>query len=139
MDYFGVVGILRPENLERQKESCEAEFVKELDLNEWESKLCFWTIASLEFESVEETQKSETDTAVTSLTETGKIWDFELSLSTKLDFGLEFALQIARQALEQRLLAELEEKDEALFTRADATLDLCTLGKKTRILSRSSS
>ena len=47
-----------------------------------------------------------------------------------MDFGLQFALQIARQALEQRLLAELEEKDEALFTRADATLDLCTLGKK---------
>ena len=56
-----------------------------------------------------------------------------------MDFGSQFALQIARQALEQRLLAELEEKDEALFTRADATLDLCTLGKKTRILSRSSS
>ena len=53
MDDLGVVG---PENFERQKESCEAEFVKELGLNEWESKLCFWTIASLEFESGEETQ-----------------------------------------------------------------------------------
>ena len=51
MDDLGVVGILGLENFERQKESCEAEFVKELDLNEWESKLCFWTIASLEFES----------------------------------------------------------------------------------------
>ena len=95
MDDLGVVGILGLENFERQKESCEAEFVKELDLNEWESKLCFWTIASLEFESVEETQKLETDTRIAGLTKTGKIWDFELSLSTKLDFALEFALQIA--------------------------------------------
>ena len=110
MDDLGVVGILGLENFERQKESCEAEFVKELDLNEWESKLCFWTIASLEFESVEETEKLETGTGIAGLTETGKIWDFELSLSTKLDFGLEFPLQIARQALDQRLLAELEEK-----------------------------
>ena len=62
MDDLGVVGILEPDNFERQKESCEAEFVKELGLNEWECKLCFWTIASLEFESVEETQKLETDT-----------------------------------------------------------------------------
>ena len=130
MDDSGVVGILGLDNFERQKESCEAEFVKELDLNELESKLCFWTIASLEFESVEETQKSETDTGIAVLMETGKIWDFELSLSTKLDFGLEFALQIARQALEQRLLAELEEKDETFFTGADVTLDLCALGEK---------
>ena len=49
MDDLGVVGILELENFEQQKESCEAEFVKELDL-------CFWTIASLEFESVEETE-----------------------------------------------------------------------------------
>ena len=130
MDDLGVVGILGLENFERQKESCEVEFVKELGLNEWESKLCFWTIASLEFESVEETQKLETDTRIAGLTKTGKIWDFELSLSTKLDFGLEFALQIARQALEQRLLAELEEKDETFFTGADVTLDLCALGEK---------
>ena len=34
MDDLGVVGILGPENFEQQKESCEAEFVKELDLNE---------------------------------------------------------------------------------------------------------
>ena len=47
-----------------------------------------------------------------------------------LGFGLEFALQIARQALEQRLFAELEEKDETFFTVADATLDLCALGEK---------
>ena len=47
-----------------------------------------------------------------------------------LGFGLEFALQIARQALEQRLLAELEEKDETFLTRADVTLDLCALGEK---------
>ena len=86
MDDLGVVGILGLENFERQKESCEAEFVKELDLNEWESKLCFWTIASLEFESVEETEKLETGTGIAGLTETGKIWDFELSLrcSTRL-------------------------------------------------------
>ena len=77
---------------EWQKESCEVEFLKELDLNEWKSKLCFWTIASLEFESVEETHKLETDTGIAGLMEIGKIWDFELSLSTKLDFGLEFAL-----------------------------------------------
>ena len=79
---------------------------------------------------MEEIQKLEADTGTASLTETGKIWDLGLSLSTKLDFGLEFALQIARQALEQRLLAELEEKDETFFTRADVTLDLCALGKK---------
>ena len=47
-----------------------------------------------------------------------------------LGFGLEFALQIARQALEQRLFAELEEKDETFFTVAYATLDLCALGEK---------
>ena len=34
MDDLGVVRILRPEKFERQKESCEAEFVKELGLNE---------------------------------------------------------------------------------------------------------
>ena len=95
MDDLGVVGILGLENFERQKDNCEAEFVKELGLNEWESNLCFWTIVSVEFESVEETQKSQTDTGIAGLTETGKIWAFELSLSTKLDFGLEFALQIA--------------------------------------------
>ena len=126
MDYFGVVGILRPENLERQKESCEAEFVKELDLNESESK----EFASLEFESVEETQKLETETGISGLMETGKLWYLEWFLSTKLDFGSEFALQIARQTLEQRLLAELEEKDEKLFTGVDTTLDLRGLGEK---------
>ena len=34
MDDLGVLGILGPENFERQKENCEAEFVKELDFNE---------------------------------------------------------------------------------------------------------
>ena len=47
-----------------------------------------------------------------------------------MDFGLEFALRVPRQALEQRLLAGLEEKDETFFTRADVTLDLCALGEK---------
>ena len=79
---------------------------------------------------MEETQKLETDTGIAGLTATGKIWDFELSLSTKLDFGLEFALPIARQALEQRLLAELKEKDETFFTGADVTQHLCALGEK---------
>ena len=79
---------------------------------------------------MEEIQKLETDTGAAGLTETGKIWDLGLSLSTKLDFGLEFALQIARQALEQRLLTELEEKDETFFTRADVTLDLWALSEK---------
>ena len=78
----------------------------------------FLTIVSSEFESVEETEKLETDIGIAGLMETGKILDFEWSLSTKLDVGLEFALQIARQALEQRLLAELEEKDETFFTGA---------------------
>ena len=73
---------------------------------------CFWTIALLGFESVEETQKLETDIGIAGLTETDKIWEFEWPLSTKLDLGLEFALLIARQALELRLLSELEEKDE---------------------------
>ena len=91
---------------------------------------CFWTKASLEFERVEETQKLETDTGIAGLTETVKLWDFEWSLSTKLDFGLEFALQIARQALERRLLAELEEKGETFFNEADAILGLCTLEEK---------
>ena len=82
MDDSGVVGILGPENFEQQK-SCEAEFVKEIGLNEWEPKLCFWTIASLEFESVDEIQKLETHTGIAGWTETGKIRDFELSLSSK--------------------------------------------------------
>ena len=98
MDDLGVVGILGLENFERQKESCEAEFVKELDLNEWDWKL--FENERLEFESVKETEKLETDTGIAGLMETGKIWDFELSLSTNLDFGLEFPLQIARQGLE---------------------------------------
>ena len=67
---------------------------------------------------------------IAGLTKTGKIWDFELSLSTKLDFRLEFALETLRQALEQRLLAELEEKDETFFTGADVTIELCALGEK---------
>ena len=62
--------------------------------------------------------------------ETDKLWYLEWFLITKLDFGLEFALQIARQTLEQRILAELEETDEKLFTGADATLDLRGLGEK---------
>ena len=74
----------------------------------------FLTIVSSEFESVEETEKLETDIGIAGLMETGKILDFEWSLSTKLDVGLEFALKIARQALEQRLLAELEEKAQLL-------------------------
>ena len=41
MDDVGVVGILGLENFERQKESCKAEFMKELDLNECKSKLFF--------------------------------------------------------------------------------------------------
>ena len=39
-------------------------------------------------------------------------------------------MQIARQALETRLLSVLEEKDETFFTGADTTLDLCALGEK---------
>ena len=54
-----------------------------------------------------------------------------------MDFELEFALQIASQALEARLLPELEEKDETFFTVADKTLDLCALGEK--VVCRSSS
>ena len=88
MGDLGVVGILMLENSEWQKECFEAEFAKELDLNELYPKLCFWTIASLEFEIVGETQKLETDTG---LTKTGKIWDFEWS-GTKLDFRLQFVL-----------------------------------------------
>ena len=34
MDDLEIVGILGPENFESKKERCEAEFVKELDLNE---------------------------------------------------------------------------------------------------------
>ena len=37
---------------------------------------------------------------------------------------------IARQALEQRLLAELEEKNKTFFTAADLTLYLNALGEK---------
>ena len=39
-------------------------------------------------------------------------------------------MQIATQALETRLLSELEEKDETFFTRADVTLYLCALSEK---------
>ena len=92
-------------------------------------KLGYWTIASLEFQSVGEIQKSETDIGIAGLLETGEIWDFEWSLSTKLDFGLQFVLQIATQALKTRLISELEEKDETFFTGADATLDLHALGE----------
>ena len=76
-----------------------------------------------------ETPKSETDIGLVGLTEISKIRNFEWS-STKLDFGLQFALQIATQALETRLLSELEEEDETFFTGADGTLDLCALDKK---------
>ena len=41
MDDLVVVGILWPENFEQQKEIFERKFVKEIDLNEWESKLWF--------------------------------------------------------------------------------------------------
>ena len=47
-----------------------------------------------------------------------------------MDFWLEFALQVAKQALEQRQLAELEVKDETFFTGADTTLDFCGPGEK---------
>ena len=47
-----------------------------------------------------------------------------------MGLGLEFTLQIARQALEQTLLPELEEKDGTFFTGADATLEFCALGEK---------
>ena len=79
---------------------------------------------------MEEKQKFERDTGIARLMETGKLWYLERFVSTKLDFGLEFTFQIARQALEQRLLDELEEKDETFFTGADVTLDLCALEKK---------
>ena len=86
MGDLGVVGILGLENFKWEKECSEAEFVKELNLNKYDSKLGFWTIATLEFESVGETQKLETDIGIAGLMITGKIWDFEWSLSTKLDF-----------------------------------------------------
>ena len=47
-----------------------------------------------------------------------------------MGLGLEFTLQIARQALEQTLLPELEEKDGTFFTGADATLEFFALGEK---------
>ena len=65
---------------------------------------------------------------ISGLTETGKIWDFELS-GTKLDFEFQFVLQIATQTVETRLSSELEEKDEKCFTGADATLVLWALGE----------
>ena len=92
--------------------------------------LVFWTTASVELKTLEEMQKLETVTAIVGLTETGKIWAFEWFLSIKLDFVLECALQIARQAQEPRLLSELEEKDKIFFTRTVATLGLCALGEK---------
>ena len=79
---------------------------------------------------MEEKQKLERDTGIARLTETGELWHLERFVNTKLDFGLKFTFQIARQALEQRLLDELEEKDETFFTGADVTLDLCALGEK---------
>ena len=59
--------------------------------------------------------------------ETDKIRDFGWSLSTELDFQLEFASNIATQALETSLLSELDEKDETFLTEVDATLDFCAL------------
>ena len=85
-------------------------------------------MASLEFETMEETQKLETDIRITGLMGTGKVWDFELFLScVKLDFDLEFAFQITKQALETMLLSKFEEKDENFLNGADATLGLCAL------------
>ena len=57
-------------------------------------------------------------------------YDFEWFWSTKLGFGLEFVLQIAKQAPKTVPLSELEEKDKTFITVTDATLDLCTLGEK---------
>ena len=91
--------------------------------------LVFWTTTSVDLKTVEEMQKLETDTGIVGLTETGKIWAFEWSLSIKLDFVLECALQIARQALERRLF-EFEETDEIVLIRTVATLDLCALDEK---------
>ena len=122
MDDLGVVGILRPDNFEWQKESREVKFVKELNLNESESKLCFWTITLLCFWTI--------DTGKAGLTETGKIWDFEWSLSSKLDFGLEFALQIARQALEQRWIRR---KRWNILYRSRCNTRLVCPRRKTRI------
>ena len=87
-------------------------------------------MAPLEFESVEETQKLERDIGIANLMETGKIWGSVWSLSTKLHFELRFGLQIARQALEMRLLSELKERDGRFFTGPDATLDLKELTVK---------
>ena len=71
---------------------------------------------------MEETQKSETNIGIAGLTKTGKICVFQW-LTTKLDFGLEFPLKTTTQALETRLLFELEGKNETFFAGADATLD----------------
>ena len=46
-----------------------------------------FSIASLEFESVEEAQKLYTDTGIAALMESGKIWDFEWSLNTDWVLG----------------------------------------------------
>ena len=85
-------------------------------------------MASLEFETMEETQKLETGIRITGLMGTGKVWVFELFLScVKLDFDLEFAFKITKQALETMLLSKFEEKDEHFLTGTDATLGLCAL------------
>ena len=85
-------------------------------------------MASLEFETMEETQKLETDIRITGLMGTGKVWVFELFLScVKLDFDLEFSFKITKQALETMLLSKFEEKDENFLTGTDATLGLCAL------------
>ena len=47
-----------------------------------------------------------------------------------MHFELGFGLQIARQALEMRLLSELKESDGRFFTGPDATLDLKELTVK---------
>ena len=44
-----------------------------------------------------------------------------------MDFDLEFAFKITKQALETMLLSKFEEKDENFLTGTDATLGLCAL------------
>ena len=53
-----------------------------------------------------------------------------MRLKYQIGFWVRICLEDCKKALETRLLSELEEKDETLFTGADATIHLWAHGEK---------
>ena len=67
MDDLGVAGNLRAWEFRARKRKLWSRICQRTKLEWVRITLCFWTRASLEFESVEETQKLETDTGIAGL------------------------------------------------------------------------